>query len=329
LRIGNNGRLRCLLVLAGVFGVLTQAVAADSACSPARLRAKMAAIAQATHGPVGAAVLVVEGGDFVALHGERRLPMQSVYKLPIGMAVLHQVDLGRLSLSQQVRVGPSDLMPPSRYSPIRDKHPDGTVMTVSELLDAMMSVSDNTASDVLLRLIGGPQQVMAYLRALGVRDITVATTEREMGQSEQVQYRNWATPDAMVGLLRTLQQGRGLSASSNRLLLGLMSSCQTGIHQIEGLLPAGTVVAHKTGSSGTVDGLTRATNDAGLVTLPDGRHLAVVVFVSDTRANVTTREAVIAKIARAAWDCRTGLEGGKSGPAPRGGPSRVSPARRQ
>lgn len=280
-------------------------------CSQPQLRSKMAQIAQAAHGPVGAAALVVESGAVVSLHGEQRFPMQSVYKLPIGMAVLHRVDLGRLNLDRQVRIGPSDLVPSSRYSPIRDKYPDGTQMTVSELLDAMMSVSDGTASDVLLRLIGGPQQVTTYLRELGVRNIVVATTEKEMAQSEQVQYRNWATPDAMAGLLRALQQGRGLSKASRRLLLNLMAGSKTGAHPIKQLLPAGTVVAHRTGSSGTVNGLTRAANDVGLVTLPDGRHLAVVVFVSDTRADAATRDAVIAKIARAAWDCRAGLKGRK------------------
>jgi beta-lactamase class A len=129
-----------------------------------------------------------------------------------------------------------------------------------------------------------------------------------MAQNEQVQYRNWATPDAMAGLLRALQVGKGLSAPSRQLLFGLMIGSTTGPDRIKGLLPAGTVVAHKTGSSGTVNGVTRATNDVGLITLPDGRHLAVIVFVSDTRANEATRDAVIAKIAREAWECRASLE---------------------
>jgi len=128
-----------------------------------------------------------------------------------------------------------------------------------------------------------------------------------MAGSEQVQYRNWATPDAMVHLLCVLQRGRGLSASSRRLLLGLMTGSTTGPDRIRGLLPVGTVVAHKTGSSGTVNGLTRATNDVGLITLPDGRHLAVAVFVSDTRASDTVQARVIAKIARTAWDNRAKL----------------------
>ena len=104
----------------------------------------------------------------------------------------------------------------------------------------------------------------------------------------------------MAGLLRALQEGKGLSASSRRRLLGLMTAGKTGTSRVKGLLPTGTVVAHKMGSSGTINGLTRATNDVGLVLLPDGRHLAVVVFVSDTKASEAAQEAVIAKAARTA-----------------------------
>lgn len=301
-------KIRQWLALVGALSTigLTPAAGADP---PPKLQTKMAGIARATRGTVGAAAVVVEGGHIVALHGEQQFPMQSVYKLPIAMAVLHQVDLGRLRLDQRVKIGPGDLMPPGRYSPLRDKYPNGTEMTVSGLLGAMMGVSDNTASDVLLRMAGGPERVTAYGRGLGVRDMVVAATERAMGRGEMVQYRNWATPNGMAGLLHALQEGRGLSASSRRLLLGLMTDSKTGPHQIKGLLPAGTVVAHKTGSSGTVNGLTRATNDVGLVTLPDGKHLVVVVFVSDTKVGEATRDAVIAKIARAAWDDRAALEG--------------------
>ncbi len=302
-----HARLSVLLLLGLLGSTPCWAQSHSNAAARAKLRAEMAEIAQVTQGPVGAAAVIVEGGTIVSLHGERQFPMQSVYKLPIGMALLHQVDLGRLSLNQPVRIKQSDLVPPSRGSPIRDKYPRGTTMTVSELLQAMMTVSDGTASDVLLTLAGGPEQVTTYVRGLGVRGIVVATSERAMAGSEQVQYRNWAAPDAMARLLCALQQGRGLSASSRRLLLGLMTGSTSGPDRIRGLLPAGTVVAHKTGSSGTVNGLTRATNDAGLITLPDGRHLAVVVFVSDTRAGDTVQARVIAKIARAAWDCRAAL----------------------
>jgi beta-lactamase class A len=90
--------------------------------------------------------------------------------------------------------------------------------------------------------------------------------------------------------------------SSQALLLRLMTETSTGLKRIKGMLPKGTVVAHKTGTSSTVDGVSAATNDVGLVTLPNGHHLAIAVFVSDAKADMATREAAIARISRAAWD---------------------------
>jgi beta-lactamase class A len=81
-----------------------------------------------------------------------------------------------------------------------------------------------------------------------------------------------------------------------------MIETKTGANRIKGHLPSGTVVAHKTGTSTTVRGVTAATNDIGIVRLPDGRHLAIAVFVADAKMDLAAREAIIARIARAAWD---------------------------
>lgn len=279
---------------------------ASNTCTPERLRAHMEEIARETGGPVGAAALIIEGGEVVSFNGTQRFPMQSVYKMPIGMAVLHAVDEGRLKLTRKIFVRPEDLVPERLHSPLRDANPRGVELTLRELLRLMISESDGTASDVLLGIAGGPEKVTEYLRGLGVEGVMVATTERAMAQGdEQVQYSNWATPESMLVLLRALHEGRGLSRTSRRLLLDFMLKSTPGPRRLKGMLPAGTLVAHKTGTSGTIEGLTRATNDVGLVTLPDGRHMAVAVFVSDTKADADVREGVIAKIARAAWDCWT------------------------
>lgn len=285
--------------------VLVLAAFLPQARSSARrdgLRRQLGLISRAARGRVGAAVMLLETGETVAIEGSARFPMQSVYKLPIGMAVLHRVDERALSLDEKVRVEVADFVPATMYSPVRDKFPKGVELSVRELLRYTLIESDGTASDVLLRLAGGPSRVNEYLRGLNVVGVGVATTEQEMGRGEMVQYRNWAMPLEMLKLLRAVQEGRGLSAQSHALLLQLMTESVTGPHRIKGLLPAGTVVAHKTGTSGTVGGLARATNDVGIITLPDGRHLIVAVFVSDSRADEATRELVIAKIARAAWD---------------------------
>jgi beta-lactamase class A len=204
-----------------------------------------------------------------------------------------------------VAVFKSDLPPKTIYSPIRDAHPDGGVsLSIAELARAAIVDSDGGASDLLLKILG-KDEVMQYLHAIRISEVTVATSEAEMANADDVQYRNWATPEGSVGLLRALHEGRGISAQNRRLLLEWMSASIPGAHRIKGLLPEGTPVAHKTGSSGSSHGLARATNDIGLVTLPDGSHLAIAVFVSDSRASEEVREGAIAGIARAAWDCWT------------------------
>lgn len=266
------------------------------------LQAELERIAQAAEGRVGVAATLLETGEAVAIKGNERFPMQSVYKFPIGMAVLNQVDQGKLKLEQRVHVEKSDLVGARQRSPIRDRHPNGTEMSVSELLRFMVSESDGTACDVLLRLVGGPTVVAEYLRGLNVNDVIVANTEKEIGQDQATQYRNWATPEGAVVLLRALHERRGLSEQSQRLLLKLMTETPTGLKRLKGLLPANAIVAHKTGTSNTVNGVTAATNDVGIITLPNGRHVAIAVFVSDSKADDATREEVIAKVAQTAWN---------------------------
>ncbi|MBD2019144.1 class A beta-lactamase, subclass A2 [Leptolyngbya sp. FACHB-36] len=277
-------------------------VLASNANNKNELRNQIEQISHATQGRVGVTATVLETGESVTLNGDQQFPMQSVYKFPIGMAVLAQVDQGKLRLDQQVRVETSDFVSDFQYSPIRDKNPQGVELSLAELLKYTVSESDGTACDVLLKLVGGPEAVTQFLRDLSVNGIVVADTEKKIGQDDAVQYRNYATPDAAVVLLRALHEGQGLSKSSRALLLRLMTETPTGLKRIKGLLPDKTVVAHKTGTSRTIDGMAAATNDVGLVTLPNGQHLAIAVFVSDSRANDATREEVIAKVARAAWD---------------------------
>jgi beta-lactamase class A len=279
-------------------------MAAAAACSPGTLRQEIGRIAGRAGGPVGAAVRVLETGERVEMNGARPFPMQSVYKLPIAMAVLEEIDGGRLRLDQRVRIEKADLTPPV-VSPLREKYPEGGVeLPVRELLRAMIVQSDGLACDLLLKLVP-PAEVTRYIRSLGVKGMTVATTEKAMALDEKAQYRNRSTPEAAVALLSLLQEGRGLSAASRALLLADLTAVETGPRRLKGRLPEGTSVAHKTGTSGTHGGLTRATNDIGIVTLPDGRHLAVAVFVMDSSAEESAREGAIAGIARAAWDCWT------------------------
>ena len=240
--------------------------------------------------------------ESVGLAADERFPMQSVFKLPLAMTVLDAVDRGALELDQPVRVTPADFVSDRQHSPIRDRNPAGVTLPVRDLLRAAASGSDGTAADVLLGLVGGPGAVTAFVRGLGVDGLTVAVTEKDMGRDPEAQHQNWATPVGAAAVLRALDEGRGLSSESRQHLLTLLTETPTGPNRIRGRLPEGTQVAHKTGSSRTVDGVTAATNDVGIVTLPDGRRVALAVFVSDSPADDATRDHVIADVARAAYD---------------------------
>jgi beta-lactamase class A len=284
-------------------GLFAATVLAAALCGSRELAGEIARSAAPARGHVGAAARILETGQRVGLNGADKFPMQSVYKLAIDFAVLQRVDAGQMALGRKVRIEASDLPPSGVVSPIRDAHPQGGFeMTLEELLRAAIVESDGTACDVLLRLMR-PEEVTAALRRLGVEGMVVATTEAEMTRGPRVQYRNWATPDATLDLLEALQKGRGISAPSRERLLRWMSETPTGPARLKGDLPARTAVAHKTGTSGTSGGLSRATNDVGIVTLPDGRHALIAVYVSDSPAALSVREGVIAKIGRAVWNC--------------------------
>lgn len=264
---------------------------------------KIEQYANGISGTVGVHALLIETGESISYNAKRRFPMQSVYKFPIAMAVLDRVDKGQLNLEQVIDVSPSDYIPKQGYSPIREKFPKGVKFTIRELLKYTIR-SDGSASDVLLKTIGGAEVADQYVHNLGVADEDMAIALPEMIQvvNDTIQYQNYSTPRAMTQLLKIFLMDSVLSEESYTLLFQDMVDSRTGLGRIKGLLPEGTIVAHKTGTAGTYHGLTRATNDAGIILLPNGNHLAITVFVSDSYASAKERDRVIANIAKCVFD---------------------------
>ncbi len=193
------------------------------------LQKQIEQIASEAKGRVGVKAVVLETGEEVSLNSGEHLPMQSVYKLPIGMAVMQQVDAGKITLEQKVPVEKSDFVRQGMQSPIRDRNPNGAELTVSELLRFSISQSDGTASDVLLKLVGGTEAVGKYLGEIKVDEIIVADSEKEIGRDWETQYRNWASPDGAIAVLRALhERSSGLSEQSQTLLLKFMIESTTG-----------------------------------------------------------------------------------------------------
>ncbi|EHQ31129.1 class A beta-lactamase, subclass A2 [Mucilaginibacter paludis] len=266
------------------------------------LHAKIDSIARDARGTVGFAMLNIESRDTLSYHGNMHLPMQSVMKFPIAITVLHDIDEGQFTLNQLIHIDKSDL--PKTYSPLRDKYPEGNVdISISELLSYMVSLSDNNACDILLKTLGGPEVVDQYMHSFGIKQIAVKASEFQMAQGWDVQFTNWVEPKTMVRLLDIATKPNFLSKASHDYLWKIMEATSTGPNQIKDLLPVGTIVAHKTGRSGTNDqGISAATNDIGLITLPNGKHLAIAIMITNSTADLTTRESVIARIAKAAYD---------------------------
>jgi beta-lactamase class A len=213
------------------------------------------------------------------------------------------VDKGELNLNQKIVIRKSDVMP-NTWSPIRKKYPNGDVeLSLADIFNYTVSQSDNIGCDILLRLIGGTIRVQNYINKIGADGFVIKVNEEAMRKDFNTQRINTATPLAATQLLEIFYNNQVLSKKSNDYLKNIITKTSTGNNRIKGRLPKEAVVAHKTGTSDTnKEGLTIATNDIGVVTLPNGNHFAISVFVSDSKEDNDTNEKIIADIAKLTWD---------------------------
>jgi beta-lactamase class A len=298
-----------------------------------QLDREIGAIAErAKPGVLGVGLMNLESGETWVFNGDRRFPMQSVFKAPLGAAVLAEVDAGRLSLAEVINLDEKDISAP--FSPIADAWPARRDYSVRELLVAAAGGSDNTAADVLMRRIGGPGAVTAWLDQKHVEEVRVDRYERElqpnvsgmasfriawkgepaylaamhtvpeaMRRAAMAAYladpRDTATPRGALSFLYVLNDGQLLKRESRVLLDQIMTETSTGANRLKAGFPKGARLEHKTGTARTDLGVNPAVNDVGIVTLPDGRRYAVAVFLSGSTLEDARRDAVIADVARA------------------------------
>ena len=299
-----------------------------------RLETEVGAIAaRAAPGVLGFGLMNLESGEFWVRLGDRTFPMMSVFKLPLGAAALADVDAARLDLHEVLALSEKDLSPP--LSPIAQAWPVRTSYTVDELLTAAVRDGDNTAADVLMKRIGGPGAVTAWLQSQKVTEVRVDRYAREIQpdtyamasfrtawrtpaafaaaqatvpparrHAATLAYiadpRDSSTPRGMLLLLKKLDAGELISRASTRRLMTLMSQTTRGGDRIRAGLPKAVAFAHRPGASGTDQGLTAAFNDVGVFTLPDRRSYAVAAFLSGSTAPEAARAAVFADLGRAA-----------------------------
>lgn len=281
-------------------------------------------IARTTDGTVGAAALWLDTGRVVNLNGDERCPLASVCKLPLAMNILALVDEGKLTLNQEVEIPESDLWPP--VSDIAAAWPKRRSWLLNEILEVMVAHSDNTAVEIAYRMGGGGAAMAARFREWKIDGVRIDRSERECnaaqtGPTPEASYkatlryladaRDTGTANGTVQLLARLFRGELLSntgtGASTARTIEMLKATTTGPMRLKGLLPAGTVVAHKTGTTGVAKGhgagtLAAGTNDSGVIFLPNGTQLAISVYVKASTRNEAARERVIARIARAAYD---------------------------
>ena len=321
-----------LMMIATLLGAgpWTLSAAGPAEETGARARDAVARIVQASKGTYGVAARHLESGEGFAVNGEDTFPMASVFKLPILTEVMAEIRGGRFGLADEWSLGPEDQF--YEGSLLSDLKAPGVRLSVENIINLMMWLSDNTATDLLLRKVG-VDAVNARMKASGIEGIRVDRSVREilldyfLGEAAEYKTapkekiarvmarrsaenpgaqariradfakipKDLATPLAINALLEKLFRKEILDAASCDRILEVMAGCQTGSRRIRGLLPEGTVVAHKTGTiGGTI-------NDCGIIELPGGSgYVALSVLSKD--ADPEAAEDTIALIAKTVYD---------------------------
>ncbi len=267
------------------------------------LRARINSVVSTVDGKVGVGVWGLDFSDSLLINDNCHFPMQSVYKVPLAIYILHLVDNKKLSLNQVITIKRNQLREKTWSPMLKDFKEERYTMTLAGLLRYSISQSDNNACDILFRLSGGTKATDDFFKMTGIGNISIAATEQEMHREQNAQYTNWSAPSGMLDILRLLYEGKLLTPESNSFLMKLMVESKNSANRLKGLLPGNAVVAHKTGTGNTnEEGRTSATNDAGIITLPNGKHYAIAVFVSDYKGGIPYGEKIIATISKTVWD---------------------------
>ncbi|WP_427963991.1 serine hydrolase [Altererythrobacter sp.] len=261
---------------------------------------RIAQLADGDHGRIGVAAIDLSTGEEISVLGDQLFPMASTSKIAVAATYLEMVEKGKYSLTSEFPL----LIPirSAKFSSQRAPVRKGEYMPAIDLIELMITRSSNSATDALLAAVGGPEKVNEWVHRNGIKEFSIdrdiATLVRDDGEHDPAAYidrRDAATPQAMLELLQGLYQGKYLTAESRRVILGAMSRTRTGKRRIKGMMPMNAQVSHKTGS------LHNTSSDIGFVEAPDGRTIAVAIYVTG-QGTRSAREERIATIARALYD---------------------------
>ena len=280
--------------------LITCATLAAPALSSVRVRADdadrgrlrgIADLEQRHGGRLGVAILDTARATPVAHRGDERFPLCSTHKALAAGFVLARVDRGAESLARKIVYAQTDLV---TYSPITEQHV-GAGLTMAELCEAALTVSDNTAANLLLDSFGGPPGLTAYLRALGDPVTRLDRHETALNEATPGDPRDTTTPLAMLDTIRKIVLGSALSTASRTQLITWLVANQTGEKRLRAGVPAGWRVGDKTGS-----GEHNATNDVAVIWPPGRAPLIVTAYYVESQASEDERNAILAEVGRIA-----------------------------
>lgn len=281
-------RILFSIALVSLAGCLAQD---QTRASSTEAGADLAAIEQRIGGRIGVALLSDEGATLLAHRADERFAMCSTFKLTLAAAILDADEEGRLNLEDVVTYGREDLV---TYSPVVEEHVVEGRLSVGALAEAIVTVSDNAAANLLLERIGGPAGLTAFIRANGDSVTRLDRTEPALNENAPGDPRDTTSPAAMAALARRLITGDTLSAESRRTLFEWTAASITGFQRIRAGLPPGWPVGDKTGSCGT------AFNDVAIIRPPRHGTAILAVYVDRPTVDAEAANAAIAEIGRMA-----------------------------
>ncbi|VXC81511.1 Beta-lactamase OXY-1 [Enterobacterales bacterium 8AC] len=284
-------RRKLLLAAAAIpaISALTPLLAYAANTSLQQAQQQLAALEKASGGRLGVVAINTADGTTLQLNGGQRFPFCSTFKVIAASAILHHSLNNNGLMQQRIRYQKSDLV---AYSPITEKHLDGG-MTVAELCAAALQYSDNTAVNLLMKQLGGPEAITAYARSIGDSTFRLDRWETELNSAIPGDERDTTTPAAMAASLQKLTLGNALPQAQREQLVAWMKGNTTGGKRIRAGVPAGAIVADKTGG-----GDYGTTNDIGIVWRENRAPLAIVVYFTQPQQDAKANNEVIAAAAR-------------------------------
>ncbi|NYZ17364.1 class A beta-lactamase [Azospirillum sp. RWY-5-1] len=282
---------RSFAALAGTLlaaGTLARPRLAASA-PPDAFATAVAAIEKRVGARLGAAVLDTGTGRRWAYRGDERFPMCSTFKAAAAAAILARVDAGQEDLGRRIRYKASDLL---EYAPAA-KANLARGMTMGELCEAAVTLSDNTAANLMLTSMGGPAAFTSFLRSVGDARTRLDRMEPELNSATPGDPRDTTTPNAMTETLEVLCTGDALSETSRERFNGWLIATRTGDARIRAGLPKGWRAGDKTGT-----GALGTANDIAIAWPPGRAPVTIAVYLTECDGSLDARNAAIADVAR-------------------------------